>query len=103
MPNIRGILTPCPTCHWRDNNAMPNQYRGIVTRDPKDTRGEKHCFLIGQNKTKCVNFHGNPLFFEAAYNTKINILLISCQLDAWIRALASKLAVNCVSDLLECL
>ena len=46
-------------------------------------------------------FSRKSSFFEAAYNTKINILLISCQLDAWIPALASKLAVNCVSDLLE--
>ena len=38
-------------------------------KDPKHTRGYRELFLIGQNRTKCANFWGSPLF-QATYNLK---------------------------------
>ena len=31
-------------------------------KNQKDRKGEKNAFYIGQKKTKCANFRGNPLF-----------------------------------------
>ena len=56
--------------------------------DQTHTKGSKERFLIGQNKTKCVNFRGNPLCqSDVPHKNKQSInSLIFCHLDAWVLA-----------------
>ena len=59
---------------------MGSQQRGLNfcisdrLREPKHTRGQRERFLVGQNRTKCANFRGSPLFssYVQHKNRKIN-------------------------------
>ena len=39
----------------------------VLKKRSKHARGYKECIIIGQDKTKCTNFQGNPLFQHKAF------------------------------------
>ena len=69
----------------------------------------KECFLIRQNRTKCANLQGSPLF-QATYNNKQQqknkdlIQLILCQWDVrgWQKEKGMGLTFSCVLYLFSC-